>query len=127
MFSTISVKVSRVELQKNGNTINTDTVEVDKGVSTPLGCKILPSTSRPPPTVIWYIGSENKQQSPSTSYSVTASESDHNKEIYCKAYNLQPEHQAVVSSKPKLYVRGNVKRFKIYISVYEVSVLIALW
>ena len=74
---------------------------------TGLGCNIIPSTSRPPPTVIWYIGTDVKQTSTSTIYLVTAYEYEHNKEIYCKAYNLQPESQAVESVKPKLYVRGN--------------------
>ena len=101
------MQVTSVELQKNGVTITSDKVEVDKGVPTSLGCNIIPSTSRPSPTVIWYIGTDVKQTSTSTSYIVTASESDHNKEIYCKAYNLQPESQAVESVKPKLYVRGN--------------------
>ena len=109
------MQVTSVELQKNGATINTDTVEVDIGVPTnpPFECNIIPSTSWPTPTVIWYIGTDVKQRSTtSTSYSVTASEADYDKRIYCKAYNLQPESQAVESQKPKLYVRGNVKRFK---------------
>ena len=110
------MQVSGVELQQNGVYISSDKVKVDIGVPTTLLCKIIPSTSRPAPTVIWYIGSVNKQQSTSTSYTVTAAESDHDKIIYCKAYNLQPESQAVVSSKPKLYVRGNVKRL-IYFSL----------
>ena len=108
-FSTISVQVTRVELQKNDLTINTDTVEVDKGVSTPFGCKILPSTSRPPPTVIWYIGSTVQKNSTSNTYTVTASESDHDKIIYCKAYN-RPSNQPVESAKPKLLVRGKVEK-----------------
>ena len=95
----------------NGNTINTDTVEVDIGVPTnpPFGCNIIPSTSRPPPTVIWYIGTDVKQQSTSTTYTVTASETDHDKIFYCKAYN-RPWNQAVESAKPKLYVRGKVEK-----------------
>ena len=110
LFSTILVQVASVELQKNGVTINTGIVEVDNDVPTIFGCNIIPSTSRPPPTVIWYIGSTVKQQSTtSTSYTVTASETDHDQRIYCKAYNLQPESQAVESSKPKLYVRGKVE------------------
>ena len=106
--------VTDVELQKNGVKITSDTVEVDKDVSTQFRCKIIPSTSRPDPTVTWYIGSDVRQNSTSNTYTVTASETVHNKEIYCKAYNLQPESQAAVSVKPKLYVRGNVKRFKIF-------------
>ena len=114
VFFHISVQVTGVELQKNGVTISSDTVEVNKGVPTEIfGCNIIPSTSLPPPTVIWYIGSAKKQESTtSTSYIVTALEADHDQRIYCKAYNLQPEGQAVESSKPKLYVRGNFKTLK---------------
>ena len=102
------MQVTNVELQKNGVTINTGIVEVDKDVPTIFGCNIIPSTSRPPPIVIWYIGSTVKQQSTSTSYTVRASEADRDKEIYCKAYNVQIESKAVESTKPKLYVRGEV-------------------
>ena len=118
------MQVTRVELQKNGNTINTDTVEVDKGVSTgPFRCKLLPSTSRPPPTVIWYIGSTVQKNSTSTSYTVTATETDHDKIIYCEAYN-RPWNQPVESAKPKLLVRGKVE--KIYRTEHEKYVLFSL-
>ena len=108
------MQVTSVQLQKNDNTINTDTVELDADVPTRFECNVIPSTSRPPPTVIWYIGSTVQQNSTNTSYTVTATETDHDKIIYCKAYNLQPESQAVESVKPKLYVRGNVKRYIIF-------------
>ena len=107
-FCNISVQVTNVELQKNGNTINTDNVEVNIGIPTTLGCKIIPSTSRPSPTVIWYMGTDAQQNSTSTSYTVTATESDHDKIIYCKAYN-RPWNQPVESAKPKLFVRGKVE------------------
>ena len=103
------MQVTNVELQKNGVNINTDTVEVDKEVPSTFRCNIIPSNSRPAPTVIWYIGTTVKQNSTSTTYTVTASETDHDKEIYCKAYNLQSEDQAVESQKPKLLVRGKVE------------------
>ena len=108
------MQVTGVELQKNGVTINTDKIEVNIGVPTPLGCNIIPSTSRPPPAVTWYIGSTVQQTSTSTSYTVTATETDHDKEIYCKAHNLQSEDQAVESQKPKLYVKGIVKRLNYF-------------
>ena len=104
------MQVASVELQKNGVTVNTGTVEVDEGVPTKLVCNILPSTSRPAPTVIWYIGPDIKQQSTNTNYTVTASEADHDKSIYCKSYNLQPESQAVESARSKLLVRGKVEK-----------------
>ena len=103
------MQVASVELQKNGNSINTDNVEVNIGIPTTLGCKIIPSASRPPPAVVWYIGSTIKQQSTSTIYTVIASETDNDKIIYCKAFNLQPESQAVESARPKLLVRGKVE------------------
>ena len=105
------MQVTSVELQKNGVTITSDTVEVDIGVPTtlPFECKIIPSTSRPPPTVIWYIGTDVKQHTTNTRYTVTASEADNDKIFYCKAYN-RPWNQAVESAKPKLYVRGKVEK-----------------
>ena len=108
------MQVTSVDLQRNGVTINSGTVTVDIGVPTTLVCNIIPSTSRPPPTVTWYIGSTVRQNSTSTSHTVIASETDHYKETYCKAYNLQPESQAVESQKPKLYVQGIVKRSKFF-------------
>ena len=105
------MQVTNVDLQKSGITINIGIVEVDIGVPTTFECNIIPSTSRPPPTVIWYIGTDVKQRSTtSTTYTVTASETDHNKIFYCKAYNLQPERHAVESTKPMLYVRGKVEK-----------------
>ena len=102
------MQVASVELQKYGSTINTDNVEVNIGVPTTFRCNIIPSTSRPPPTITWYIGTDVQQNSTSTSYSVTATETDHDKIIYCKAYN-RPWNQPVESAKPKLYVRGKVE------------------
>ena len=116
------MQVTDVQLQKNGVPINTDKVEVDIGVRYSLGCYIIPSTSRPPPTVIWYVGTDVKQNSTSTSYPFTALETDHDQIIYCKAYNLQPESQAVESTKPKLLVRGKVEN-KMYKTTNEKYVL----
>ena len=118
------MKVASVELQKNGVTITSDKVEVNKGVPTTLGCNIIPSTSRPPPTVIWYIGSSVKQTSASTNYTVTATETDHDKIFYCKAYN-RPWNQPVESAKPKLLVRGKVE-INIYRRAIVKSVLVSL-
>ena len=104
------MQVTGVQLQKNGETINTDKFEVDIGVPTTLACNIIPGNSRPAPTVTWYIGTDVKQNSTSTSYQVTATETDNGKMIYCKAYNLQSESQAVESTRPKLLVRGKVEK-----------------
>ena len=101
------MKVTRLELQKNGVPINTGKVEVNIGVPTPFVCNIIPSISRPTPIVTWYIGSDVKQNSTNTSYTVTASETDHDQRIICKAYN-PPLNGRVYSPAPKLYVRGKV-------------------
>ena len=88
--------------------MNNNVMEVDAGVPITLSCHVSPSTSRPSPTIIWYIGSVEKQQSTSTTYTFTPSDTDHGKEIFCKAYNVQPASQAVESAKLIIYVRGKV-------------------
>ena len=67
-----------------------------------------PGHSRPTPTIDWYIKDDtNKKQSAMiTTHNLNASNEDHDQEIYCKAYNLQVESSGVMSTKPKLYVRG---------------------
>ena len=103
--------VTSAQLQKNGVTINSGSLEVNVSVQTTLTCKVLPSNSKPAPTIVWYIGSLKKQELTSTSYTYTPSATDHDKIIYCEAYNLQTANNAVESAKPKLYVRGNVYQF----------------
>ena len=88
--------------------MNNNVLAVDAGVATALSCHVSPSTSRPSPTIIWYIGSVVKQQSTSTTYTFNPTDADHGKEIFCKAYNVQPASQAVESAKLILYVRGKV-------------------
>ena len=114
------MQVNSVELQRNGVTINTDTVEVDISKPTTLACNIIPGNSRPAPTVIWYIGTDVKQNLTSTSYQVTATEADNDQIIYCKAYN-RPWNHPVESTKPNILVRGNVE--KIYRTTNEKCVL----
>ena len=105
------MQVTSAQLQKNGVTINSGSLEVNVGVYTTLTCEVLPSNSKPAPTIVWYIGSVKKQESTSTSYTFTPSETDHDEIFYCEAYNLQSDSNAVESAKPKLYVRGNVFKF----------------
>ena len=106
--SAITVQVTSAQLQKNGVTINSGLLEVNVSDSTTLTCKVLPSNSKPAPTIVWYFGSTVIQ---SSTYTFTPSANDHNKIIYCEAYNLQSASNAVVSAKPNLYVRGNVYKF----------------
>ena len=100
--------VTIAQLQKNGVTINSGLLETNVDGFITLSCNVLPSSRKPAPTIVWYIGSSVKQSSTSTTYTFTSSETDHDKIIYCKAYNVQSASEAVESAKPKLYVRGNV-------------------
>ena len=102
--------VTNAQLQRNGLTINSSLLTAFYGEVITLTCNVSPS--RPAPTIAWYIGSELKQRSASTTYTFTFSEFDQHKTIYCKAYNLQLPSQGVVSAKPMLYVNG--KAYKIH-------------
>ena len=99
--------VTVAQLQKNGVTINSGLLETNVGELITLTCNVLPSSRKPAPTIVWYIGSF-KQSSTNTTYTFTPSETDHDKIIYCEAYNVQSASEAVESAKPKLYVRGIV-------------------
>ena len=106
-----SVQVTGAQLQKNGVIINSGPLEVNVNKPTTLTCNVLPTTRKPVPTIVWYIGSTVKQSSTEFTYTFTASATNHDQVIYCEAYNIQFASQAVGSAKPKLYVRGNVLKF----------------
>ena len=96
-------------MKYQGNTPSTvDTVTVTAGRAAAFTC--ITSTSRPQATIDWYIqGSHStlrKQRSTSSTYDLNATDADHSKRIYCKAYNIQTEAQGVLSEKPMLYVQG---------------------
>ena len=82
------------------------TLNVTAGI--PVDLKCTPGHSRPLPTIDWYI-SGSLQQSSATIYSYTlnASDADHNGTIYCKAYN-DFSKSTVESGKPILYVFGKL-------------------
>ena len=86
-----------------------ETIYVTAGKSANLTC--LPGTSRPALTIVFIIGNTIKQTSTNTVYNLVAEDADHNKEIYCKAYNLQGLAQAVFSTKSQLYVQGKIQPF----------------
>ena len=90
----------------NQNLTTEGRLEVTAGIIETLTCE--PGYSRPAPTIDWYIKDDMniKQSSNITTYVLNASNDDHDKYIYCKAYNLKEESQGVASTKPKLYVRG---------------------
>ena len=101
------VQVSTVTLKHNNQQPVTEgQIEVTAGVPERLICEL--GHSRPTPTIDWYIKDDTnrKQRSTVSTYDLDANNEDHDKVIYCKAYNLQGAANGVVSTKPKLYVRG---------------------
>ena len=100
--------MTSVTLAYQGNTPSTgDTVPVTAGRAVTFTC--IPSTSRPQATIDWYIQDiygTIKVRSGSSTYVLTATDADHNKKIYCKAYNKVTEAQGILSEKPILYVQG---------------------
>ena len=110
----VSVKVSSVELKYQGNTPSTgDTVAVTAGRAATFAC--ITSTSRPQATIDWYIQDTHgtiKLSSGSSTYDLTATDADHNRWIYCKAYNNIIGAQEILSEKPMLYVRGKKSGIK---------------
>ncbi|XP_045209522.2 uncharacterized protein LOC123561312 isoform X1 [Mercenaria mercenaria] len=97
-----AVRVTSITL-KTGTSTPSDPLKVVSGTSTTLTC--ITSVSRPVATVVWYLGTEEKQRSNTgSSFTFIPHNNDHNKQIYCKAFNLQPEKDAVSSNKATLYV-----------------------
>ena len=100
--------MTTVTLKYPGNTPSTgDTVTVTAGRAARFTCTT--SFSRPVATIDWYIEGDNtpKQRSTSPTYDLNATDADHNRRIYCKAYiNIQTEAQGILSQTPKLYVQG---------------------
>ncbi|XP_060606435.1 uncharacterized protein LOC132758755 [Ruditapes philippinarum] len=107
-----AVQVSYATLKDGTGTV-TGQLQVISGISKTLTCDT--SESRPAATIVWYIGTQEKQRSTSSTFSFNPKTIDHNKTVYCKAFNIQPENQAVVSYKTILFVqeRTNVKSFYI--------------
>jgi hypothetical protein len=100
-----SVQVSNATL-KNGTSTVTGQLHVISGISKTLTCDT--GVSRPAATIVWYFGTQEKQRSTSSTFSLNPQTIDHNKTVYCKAFNIQPESQAVVSYKSILFVQGSL-------------------
>ncbi|KAK3592280.1 hypothetical protein CHS0354_034048 [Potamilus streckersoni] len=98
----VQVRVTEAVLQQN-NENTTDSLTVTSGDSLTLTCVTPPS--RPASTIDWYIGSERKGSGASLTF--TPSNEDHNKAIYCLAYNINP-YQQVSSLKSRLFVKVKV-------------------
>lgn len=90
---------------KDGNSVAPSSIQVTSGVSKTLTCTT--SVSRPLATIVWYIGTVEKQRSNITfTLNFIPQNSDHDKQIFCKAFNVQQESQAVSSNTATLYVQG---------------------
>lgn len=83
---------------------NSDEVVVTENQQKSLTCRT--GDANPVSTIVWYIDDDVQQHETNGNFSFIPSNSDHGKRIYCKAYNIQPQEEAVVSSSPKFYVRG---------------------
>ncbi|XP_060559765.1 synaptogenesis protein syg-2-like [Ruditapes philippinarum] len=97
----VQVQVSSVTLKDGSSTVSGQ-LQVVSGVSKTLTCET--SVSRPAATIVWYIGTQEKQRSTSKTFTFNPQNSYHSKQVYCKAFNTQPESQAVISYKSTLYV-----------------------
>ena len=121
IFILLSVQVTNVYIQTlSRNLTEEDVLNVTQGEATTLTC--ITGTSRPDSTIIWYIGS-NKQTKTGVPFVFYPRNSDNNRRVYCTAHNLQLEKSAVVSEKPKLYVKGNavLKLFVLFFYLFAVS------
>ncbi|XP_060599969.1 hemicentin-2-like [Ruditapes philippinarum] len=97
----VQVQVSIATLKDGSNTVSGQ-LQVVSGVTKTLTCET--SVSKPAATIVWYIGTQEKQRSISKTFTFNPQNSDHTKQVYCKAFNTQPESQAVVSYKSSIYV-----------------------
>jgi hypothetical protein len=91
----------------SGNTSLVGTINVTVGILSNMTC--ITSESRPTPTIIWYSGQEEKERllnSSNANFSLIPEIEDNGKEVYCKAFNIQPENEALSSNKVLLNVKS---------------------
>ena len=100
----VNIPVSEVLLRDGNDQLeNCSVISVSEGVFQTLSCT--PDESRPTPTIVWYIGEIIRQNHTSNIFTFIPGMDDHNKRVYCVAYNL-PEYDRVESYKPTLQVFG---------------------
>ncbi|KAL3887428.1 hypothetical protein ACJMK2_027370 [Sinanodonta woodiana] len=97
----VQVRVTEAVLHQNGQTISSTTLIVTSGKPTTLSC--VTGNSRPDAKIDWFIGSE--QRGNGTSLNFIPTSQDHDKAVYCQAYNIDP-NQPVFSDKPILFVKA---------------------
>ncbi|XP_060575518.1 uncharacterized protein LOC132732981 isoform X2 [Ruditapes philippinarum] len=110
-----AVKVTSVSLV-SGNTSLVGTINVTVGILSNMTCT--PSESRPTPTVIWYSGQEEKERvlnSSNSNFALIPKIEDNGKDVYCKAFNIQPENEAVSSNRVLLNVKERATVKSLYV------------
>jgi hypothetical protein len=111
-MSHFTVRVAKVSL-KIENSSRVSSLNVTDGISEIFKCTT--SDSRPLPTIVWYIGQTEKKRVVGTESTLAfiPSITDSGKEVYCKAFNIQPENEALCSNKVSLYVKGKCNHVSI--------------
>ncbi|KAK3586308.1 hypothetical protein CHS0354_035092 [Potamilus streckersoni] len=99
----VQVRVTEVVLQQNNQNI-TEILTVTSAEPVTLTC--VTGTSRPAPTINWYVGFQKRGSGPSLT--ITFSNMDHNEMIYCQAYNTDSS-RPVLSAKSRLFLRAAPK------------------
>lgn len=98
-----AVQITSVQLYDgNLEPMDETIITVTENVNHSITCKSGPS--RPPPTYTFYIGINKMSESKNNTLTFMPNRNQHDMIIYCKAYNLQEPDNAVVSSKPRLFV-----------------------
>ncbi|XP_060576865.1 uncharacterized protein LOC132734171 [Ruditapes philippinarum] len=113
-----AVRVARVSL-KIENSSRVSSLNVTDGISEVFKCTT--SDSRPLPTIVWYIGRTEKKRVVGTesTHAFIPSISESGKEVYCKAFNIQPENEALSSNKVSLYVRERASVNSLYFEEHD--------
>ncbi|XP_060594148.1 uncharacterized protein LOC132748517 [Ruditapes philippinarum] len=109
-----AVRVAKVSL-KIGNSSRVSSLNVTDGISEIFKCTT--SDSRPLPTIVWHIGQTEKKRVVGTESTLAfiPSITDSGKEVYCKAFNIQPENEALSSNKVSLYVKERASVHSLYV------------
>ena len=100
----VNISVTRVFLhdgifQPN----NCSFINANEGILKSLTCTS--GESRPTPVFLWYVDNQIRQNHSSSVFTFTPQMNDHDKSVFCMAYNVQG-YAPAESSKPKLYLTG---------------------
>jgi hypothetical protein len=99
------VRVTNVSLWIR-NSVQANSLNLTAGISETFTCTT--SVSRPLPTIIWYIGRTEQKRVVGTesNFAFIPKITDNGQQVYCKAFNIQPESEALLSDKVVLNVKG---------------------